>query len=93
MTKGNNNIKAESHLPKWPCAPRHANLPQLPSHMAHCCHGVFLGASSAQGLERLICNQRKENESKVVLCELGNPMKKAARVRPGLGSTLPGARF
>ncbi|XP_004597441.4 integrin alpha-IIb [Ochotona princeps] len=36
--------------------------------------------SNLEGLERLICNQRKEKESKVVLCELGNPMKKAARI-------------
>ncbi|VFV18885.1 platelet glycoprotein iib, partial [Lynx pardinus] len=31
-------------------------------------------------IERLICNQKKENETKVVLCELGNPMKKNARI-------------
>lgn len=33
-----------------------------------------------QGFERLVCNQKKENETKVVLCELGNPMKRNARV-------------
>ncbi|XP_047702005.1 integrin alpha-IIb isoform X2 [Prionailurus viverrinus] len=33
-----------------------------------------------EGFERLICNQKKENETKVVLCELGNPMKKNARI-------------
>ncbi|XP_023573974.1 integrin alpha-IIb isoform X5 [Octodon degus] len=32
------------------------------------------------GLERLICNQKKENESRVVLCELGNPMGKDTRI-------------
>ncbi|XP_062030824.1 integrin alpha-IIb [Lepus europaeus] len=37
--------------------------------------------STMEGLERLICNQRKENETKVVLCELGNPMK---QVRIGI---------
>ncbi|XP_043440653.1 integrin alpha-IIb [Prionailurus bengalensis] len=33
-----------------------------------------------EGFERLICNQKKENETKVVLCELGNPMKKNAQI-------------
>ncbi|XP_003997036.4 integrin alpha-IIb [Felis catus] len=33
-----------------------------------------------EGFERLICNQKKENETKVVLCELGNPMKRNARI-------------
>ncbi|XP_012887391.1 PREDICTED: integrin alpha-IIb [Dipodomys ordii] len=37
--------------------------------------------SNLQGLERLICNQKKENESRVVLCELGNPMKNNAQIR------------
>ncbi|KAM6174668.1 integrin alpha-IIb [Erethizon dorsatum] len=32
--------------------------------------------SDMPGFERLICNQKKENESRVVLCELGNPMGK-----------------
>ncbi|XP_036739045.2 integrin alpha-IIb isoform X2 [Manis pentadactyla] len=33
-----------------------------------------------QGFERLVCNQKKENETKVVLCELGNPMKRNAQI-------------
>ncbi|XP_054449198.1 integrin alpha-IIb [Pteronotus mesoamericanus] len=37
--------------------------------------------SGVEGFERLICNQKKENETKVVLCELGNPMK---NVRVGI---------
>ncbi|XP_049717148.1 integrin alpha-IIb [Elephas maximus indicus] len=37
--------------------------------------------SDIQGYERLICNQKKENETKMVLCELGNPMKKDARIQ------------
>lgn len=41
----------------------------------------FLETTFLKGFERLICNQKKENETKVVLCELGNPMKKNARVR------------
>ncbi|XP_004621085.2 integrin alpha-IIb [Sorex araneus] len=36
--------------------------------------------SNMKGSERLICNQKKENETKVVLCELGNPMRKNAQV-------------
>ncbi|XP_012582005.1 PREDICTED: integrin alpha-IIb [Condylura cristata] len=36
--------------------------------------------SDMEGLERLICNQKKENETKVVLCELGNPMEKNAQI-------------
>lgn len=41
----------------------------------------FLETTPSKGFERLICNQKKENETKVVLCELGNPMKNV-RVRP-----------
>uniref|UniRef100_A0A250YLW6 Integrin alpha-IIb n=1 Tax=Castor canadensis TaxID=51338 RepID=A0A250YLW6_CASCN len=37
--------------------------------------------SNIEGFERLICNQKKENETRVVLCELGNPMKKGAQIR------------
>ncbi|XP_066222404.1 integrin alpha-IIb [Saccopteryx leptura] len=36
--------------------------------------------SNIEGFERLICNQKKENETKLVLCELGNPMKRNARI-------------
>lgn len=36
--------------------------------------------SDMEGFERLICNQKKENETKVVLCELGNPMKKNTQI-------------
>lgn len=45
------------------------------------CNVFFEFSPSLKGLERLICNQKKENETKVVLCELGNPMKKNAQVR------------
>ncbi|KAM9597119.1 integrin alpha-IIb [Trichechus inunguis] len=37
--------------------------------------------SDLEGFERLICNQKKENETKVVLCELGNPMENDARIQ------------
>ncbi|KAL2764887.1 integrin alpha-IIb preproprotein, partial [Daubentonia madagascariensis] len=43
---------------------------------AHYMHAL----SDVEGFERLTCNQKKENETKVVLCELGNPMKKNARI-------------
>uniref|UniRef100_A0A674JS70 Integrin subunit alpha 2b n=1 Tax=Terrapene triunguis TaxID=2587831 RepID=A0A674JS70_9SAUR len=33
-----------------------------------------------QGLEKLICNLKKENETGVVICELGNPMKSGTKV-------------
>ncbi|XP_032313256.1 integrin alpha-IIb isoform X3 [Camelus ferus] len=36
--------------------------------------------SNNKDFERLICNQKKENETKVVLCELGNPMKRNAQI-------------
>ncbi|XP_008589054.1 PREDICTED: integrin alpha-IIb [Galeopterus variegatus] len=36
--------------------------------------------SNMEGFERLSCNQKKENETRVVLCELGNPMKKSTRI-------------
>lgn len=42
----------------------------------------MLGTASLKGFERIICNQKRENETKVVLCELGNPMKRNAQVRP-----------
>lgn len=41
----------------------------------------FLETAFLKGFERLICNQKKENETRVVLCELGNPMKKNTQVR------------
>ncbi|XP_028340620.1 integrin alpha-IIb isoform X3 [Physeter macrocephalus] len=37
--------------------------------------------SNIEGFERIICNQKRENETKVVLCELGNPMKRNAQIR------------
>uniref|UniRef100_A0A674JTG2 Integrin subunit alpha 2b n=1 Tax=Terrapene triunguis TaxID=2587831 RepID=A0A674JTG2_9SAUR len=36
--------------------------------------------SNVQGLEKLICNLKKENETGVVICELGNPMKSGTKV-------------
>ncbi|KAM7137473.1 LOW QUALITY PROTEIN: integrin alpha-IIb [Macrochelys suwanniensis] len=36
--------------------------------------------SNVQGLEKLICNPKKENETRVVICELGNPMKSGAKI-------------
>ncbi|KAM5213001.1 integrin alpha-IIb isoform 1-T1 [Hipposideros larvatus] len=36
--------------------------------------------SNMESFERLICNQKKDNETKVVLCELGNPMKRNVRI-------------
>ncbi|XP_037742904.1 integrin alpha-IIb isoform X1 [Chelonia mydas] len=36
--------------------------------------------SDVQGLEKLICNPKKENETRVVICELGNPMKSGTKI-------------
>ncbi|EDM06216.1 rCG33119 [Rattus norvegicus] len=36
--------------------------------------------SNVKGFERLVCTQKKENESRLALCELGNPMKKDTRI-------------
>lgn len=36
--------------------------------------------SNFEGFERLVCIQKKENETRVALCELGNPMKKDTRM-------------
>ncbi|XP_033619035.1 integrin alpha-IIb [Fukomys damarensis] len=36
--------------------------------------------SDLPGFERLICNQKKENGSRLVLCELGNPLGKGAQI-------------
>uniref|UniRef100_F6RI44 Integrin subunit alpha 2b n=1 Tax=Monodelphis domestica TaxID=13616 RepID=F6RI44_MONDO len=37
--------------------------------------------SDVKNFEKLLCIQKKENESQIVLCELGNPMKKNTRMR------------
>ncbi|XP_077898107.1 integrin alpha-IIb isoform X3 [Ictidomys tridecemlineatus] len=37
--------------------------------------------SNTEGFRRLICNQKKENDTKMVLCELGNPMKNNTRIK------------
>lgn len=37
--------------------------------------------SDVEGFERLICTQKKENETRVTLCELGNPMKKDTQIK------------
>lgn len=52
----------------------------------------FLETTFLKGFERLICNQKKENETNVVLCELGNPMKNNAQVRPPGAPTQPSFR-
>ncbi|XP_027729022.1 integrin alpha-IIb [Vombatus ursinus] len=36
--------------------------------------------SDVKNFEKLLCIQKKENESQLVLCELGNPMKKDTRM-------------
>ncbi|XP_029429548.1 integrin alpha-IIb [Rhinatrema bivittatum] len=36
------------------------------------------------GLEKIICLPRKENLTHVVVCELGNPMKRGQKIRAGL---------
>ncbi|XP_074915922.1 LOW QUALITY PROTEIN: integrin alpha-IIb [Chelonoidis abingdonii] len=48
---------------------------QLP-HDAH----YQKATSNVQGLEKLICNLKKENETRVVICELGNPMKNGTKI-------------
>ncbi|XP_037348627.1 integrin alpha-IIb [Talpa occidentalis] len=52
---------------------------ELAAHLPPGAH-YMRALSDTEGLERLVCNQKKENESKVVLCELGNPMKKNAQI-------------
>ncbi|XP_007953458.1 integrin alpha-IIb [Orycteropus afer afer] len=52
---------------------------ELTTHLPPGAH-YMRALSNIQGFERLICNQKKENESKVVLCELGNPLKNDARI-------------
>uniref|UniRef100_A0A8C8GBV9 Integrin alpha-2 domain-containing protein n=1 Tax=Oncorhynchus tshawytscha TaxID=74940 RepID=A0A8C8GBV9_ONCTS len=37
-----------------------------------------------EGFSRLICAQRKENQTVVVVCELGNPMKQGQKLQAGL---------
>ncbi|KYO46604.1 integrin alpha-V isoform A [Alligator mississippiensis] len=36
--------------------------------------------SNMQGMEKLICNPQKNNETHMVICELGNPMKTGTKV-------------
>uniref|UniRef100_A0A674CKN4 Integrin, alpha 2b n=1 Tax=Salmo trutta TaxID=8032 RepID=A0A674CKN4_SALTR len=38
----------------------------------------------SQGFSRLICAQKKENQTVVVVCELGNPMKQGQKLQAGL---------
>lgn len=52
---------------------------ELAVHLPQGAH-YMRAVSNVQGSERLVCNQKKENETKVVLCELGNPMKRNVRV-------------
>ncbi|XP_057571743.1 integrin alpha-IIb isoform X2 [Hippopotamus amphibius kiboko] len=52
---------------------------ELAVHMPPGAH-YMRALSNIEGFERLICNQKKENETKVVLCELGNPMKRNAQI-------------
>ncbi|XP_004772590.1 integrin alpha-IIb isoform X2 [Mustela putorius furo] len=52
---------------------------QLAVHLPTGAH-YMRAISDIKGFERLICNQKKENETKMVLCELGNPMKRNARI-------------
>ncbi|ELV11226.1 Integrin alpha-IIb [Tupaia chinensis] len=52
---------------------------ELAMHLPPGAH-YMRAVSNLEGFERLICNQKKENESKVVLCELGNPMKRNTRI-------------
>ncbi|XP_038836274.1 integrin alpha-IIb-like [Salvelinus namaycush] len=37
-----------------------------------------------EGFSRLICAQKKENQTVVVICELGNPMKQGQKLQAGL---------
>ncbi|XP_011523051.2 integrin alpha-IIb isoform X1 [Homo sapiens] len=52
---------------------------ELAVHLPQGAH-YMRALSNVEGFERLICNQKKENETRVVLCELGNPMKKNAQI-------------
>ncbi|XP_012299421.2 integrin alpha-IIb isoform X2 [Aotus nancymaae] len=52
---------------------------ELAVHLPQGAH-YMRALSNIEGFERLICNQKKENETSVVLCELGNPMKKNAQI-------------
>ncbi|XP_054565094.1 integrin alpha-IIb [Eptesicus fuscus] len=52
---------------------------ELAVHLPQGAH-YMRAVSNVQGFERLVCNQKKENETKVVLCELGNPMKGNVRI-------------
>ncbi|KAG7283077.1 hypothetical protein CRUP_012970 [Coryphaenoides rupestris] len=40
----------------------------------------YTGVVRSQALSRLSCNFKKENQTRVVVCELGNPMKGGAKV-------------
>ncbi|XP_017731558.1 PREDICTED: integrin alpha-IIb isoform X2 [Rhinopithecus bieti] len=52
---------------------------ELAVHLPQGAH-YMRALSNVEGFERLICNQKKENETRVVLCELGNPMKKNTQI-------------
>ncbi|KAM3863747.1 integrin alpha-IIb-like [Diretmus argenteus] len=48
---------------------------QVPTHTHY---------QSTQGLTRLVCVQRKENQTVVVTCDLGNPMRQGYKLQTGL---------
>ncbi|XP_035254562.1 integrin alpha-IIb [Anguilla anguilla] len=48
-------------------------------------HAHYQGVvSDREGFSRLVCAQRKENGTVVVVCDLGNPMKQGQKVQAGL---------
>ncbi|XP_066554817.1 integrin alpha-IIb [Amia ocellicauda] len=48
-------------------------------------HAHFQGiVTHRQGFSRLICTQKKENDTVSVVCDLGNPMKRGTRILAGL---------
>ncbi|XP_023691240.1 integrin alpha-IIb isoform X2 [Paramormyrops kingsleyae] len=42
------------------------------------------GLSSREGFSRLMCSQKKDNGTVVVICDLGNPMRQGQKVQAGL---------
>lgn len=53
---------------------------ELAVHLPSGAHYMW-ALSNVEGFERLICTQKKENETRMTLCELGNPMKKDTRIK------------
>ncbi|XP_056144271.1 integrin alpha-IIb [Lampris incognitus] len=51
-------------------------------------HTHYQSTADHPGLSRLVCVQRKENQTVVIICDLGNPMRQGQTIHAGLFFTV-----